>query len=343
MTEGEKSAATLTDVAKAAGVSPATVSRVLSQRGDFRPDTRARVLAAAKALGYDRSWTPRGRRSPEATTIDLVMGQVSHWWSDRVVRGAWHGAAKMGLDLTLTTERLDDDDDDWPSRVLRRGTVGIVIGLAHPSPPQLANLRAARVPVVLLDPMTASNDNVCSVGTTDREGGYAAGQHLVDLGVTDFISVQARPAYRFVRQREAGFRAAVEAGGPGFQLRTVQTRWDGDGPIPELTALMVDRTGRLGIFASNDNIALRCYESAYHAKRRVGVDVLVVGFDDEARAARAAPSLTTLHQPVEQMTAKAVELIFTGSAEQLWLAPERHELPAHLVVRESTAGPDGSG
>ncbi|GAA3870761.1 LacI family DNA-binding transcriptional regulator [Tessaracoccus defluvii] len=336
------SAATLSDVAKVAGVSPGTVSRVLSQRGDFRPDTRARVLAAAEALGYDRSWTRRGRRAPEATTVDLIVGQVSHAWSDRAVRGAWHGAVSMGLDLTLTTERLEDDNDDWPSRVVRRGTAGIIIGLAHPSPSQLATLRAAHVPVVLLEPITGSWADVCSVGTTNFEGGYAAGAHLAETGIVDFVSVQARPAYKFVRGRESGFQAAVEASGPDSRLRTVRTGWDGAGPVPELAKVMADRRGRLGVFASNDAIALRCYESAFHAGLRVGVDVLVVGFDDEVRAARATPPLTTLHQPIEQMTAKAVEIICGGAAEELWLNPERHELPANLVIRESTAGP-GSG
>lgn len=321
----------------------ATVSRVLANRSGFHPETRARVLAAADALGYDRSWTRRGRTSPAVTTVDIVLGEVSHWWSDRVVRGAWHAADRMGFDLTLTTEHDEDEGNDWTSRILRRGTGGVVLGLTDLSLSQLATLRAAKVPVVLLDPMTSSVEGVESVGTTDREGGEAAGAHLVEIGVRDFVLVQARPAYRFGTAREAGFRQAIERLGSEARLRTAQTRWDQGAAIPELAGLMADRVGVLGIFATNDAIALRCYESAAEAGLRVGADVLIVGFDDEARAARAEPPLTTIRQPIEQMAAKAVEIVCASSAEELLLSPARHEIPAHLIVRESTFGSETHG
>lgn len=326
---------TLRAVAEAAGVSLATASRVLSQQGSFAPTTRARVLEAADSLGYARAWTKAGRPSVDPPAVDLIIGRIGGGWTDRVINGAWRGAARHGLDLTLMMERRDSQDD-WPERVSRRRSLGVVFGLVQPLEVELQALRRARVPVVLLDPLSDADLGVRTVGTTDWAGGYAAGEHLSGLRVDNFVSVVARPTYRFVRARAEGYAAALATANPSVSVETISTRWDRRGPIRELTTMLRDAGGTFGIFASNDAIALRCYESAALAGLRVGEDVLVVGFDDEARSADAAPALTTLHQPIEAMAAHAISVLAGAAADNGPLDPVRDELPARLVVRAST-------
>ena len=329
---------TLRDVAEAAGVSTATASRILSQQGSFAPATRARVLDAADRLGYVRAWTKHGRPTVDLPAVDLIIGRIGGGWTDRVINGAWRAAAREGVDLTLMMERRDSQDN-WPERVSRRRSLGVVFGLVQPLAAELDALRVARLPVVLLDPLSDADLGVRTVGTTDWAGGYAAGKHLVSSGVTNFISVVARPTYRFVRARADGYAAALTEFVPDRPLETIQTNWDQRGPIRELTALLRQASTPLGLFACNDAIALRCYESIELAGLSVGTDVLVVGFDDEARAVEAHPPLTTLYQPIEAMAAHAVTLLVDAGRSGEGLSAVREELPARLVVRASTSAP----
>ena len=112
--------ATLRDVAEAAGVSIASASRALAGRGDLSRETRARVVAAAEALGYERAGGGRGRPTTlDPRLIEFVLGSFDDAWTDAMTRGAREAAFAAGFDLVLTLER-PDPSDDWPTRVATR-------------------------------------------------------------------------------------------------------------------------------------------------------------------------------------------------------------------------------
>lgn len=324
---------TLRDVALTAGVSVTTASRALARRGDVTAATRARVVGAAEQLGYSRADTTHGRPPVHPRNVDLVVG-FSGEWTDRVVKGAWRASARLGLDLTVRMDR-PGHDEDWPRRITPSQCAGVVFGLIQPVRSDIMELREAQIPVVVLGPISEPDVAVARVETTDWEGGYLAGELLVRRGATRFISVLGRPAYPFGRARDEGFRAAVEALSPRARVDRVDTVWTEVGPIAGVTSLLVDATERVGLFACNDAIALRCYLSAAVVGAEVGHDLLVVGFDDGPHAASANPSLTTVHQPLEAMAARAVEII----AETTWPSAETEHapMPVHLVERASTS------
>ncbi len=327
---------TLAAVAADAGVSVATASRALSGRGDLSAATRRRVLAAARAIGYVRDPSAGGRPPGSSRLVDLVLGGYHNAYSDEVTAGARSAAAAAGYDLVLTEER-DTPDDDWPMRIRRRGSAGVVLGLISPTASQLAALADTDIPVVLMDPQAETSRGLTSVRTTDREGGVAAATHLVTSGATRFAIVLGSPPYRYGRARNTGFREGLRQAHPGADLVAVHADWRRSSAreaiLPVLRGL---RPGeRLGVFTCSDQMAAGVYSAAAATGRRIPDEVLVVGFDDLRSARWLTPPLTTVRQPIREMAAAAVTALVdaaTGAA----LPPSPIVLPTQLILRGST-------
>ena len=327
---------TLAAVAAHAGVSIATASRALSGRGDLAPATRRRVLAAARSLGYRRDPASGGRRPRSAGLLDLVLSGYHNAYSDEVTAGARSAAAAAGYDLVLTEER-DDPGDDWPLRIRRRGSAGVVLGLISPTASQLAALTDAGIPAILTDPRSEWAHGLASVRTTDRDGAFDAAAHLAERGATRFAIVVGTPSYRFGRARREGFEAGVQATRPGTRPAVLDAEWSAatarEAAIPALRALPEGE--RLGVFACSDEMASGVYAAAGATGRRIPDDVLVVGFDDVRGARWLTPALTTVRQPIREMAAAAVTALVDAAAGRP-LPLEPIVLPTHLVVRGST-------
>lgn len=230
----------------------------------------------------------------------------------------------------------DDPSDDWPQRIASRRPSGVVVGLISPTRKQLGYLQSLRIPIVLLDPISDPNGELPSVGTTDWQGGYDAGSHLVECGYARFVVVSGVPRFRFGKRREEGFRQAIAELAPDAQAERIDSTWSYADSTSAIRAVFAaDRTAA-GVFALDDEMAL----SVYTATREMGLsipgDLGVVGFNDEPRAALADPPLTSVRQPVQQIAEEAVELArsMPDGGEPPF---ERIELPTTLIVRGSTS------
>ncbi|MFF2485100.1 LacI family DNA-binding transcriptional regulator [Microbacterium sp. NPDC058062] len=321
-------------MAEAAGVSVATASRALAGRGDLSRRTREKVADAAQKLGYDRGNVMRGRPTTlDPRLIEFVLGSFDDAWTDAMTTGAREAAFRLGFDLVLTLER-SEPTDDWPTRVATRRPSGVVIGIIRPTARQLDELRGLRIPIVLLEPRSDPEGALASVGTTDWQGGYDAGAHLASGGYSRFVIVTGEPRYRFGRAREEGFRQAI-ADTVGLDVVRVNSEWT-DAPLTEqmLRAIAGDRSS-VGVFACNDEMALAVYRAAAQLGRSIPDDIGVVGFNDEPRAARATPPLTSVRQPLRAMAARAVEIAAELRRHED-ASFERIELPCELIVRGST-------
>ena len=328
---------TLSRIAAETGVSVSTVSRVLRGAGEIRPETRARILAAARALGHSPGGESRGRpRSRPSQLIDLVLGHFHDPYTDEVTTGARTAAAELGYDLVLTAER-DIPDDDWPMRIRARGSAGVVIGLIMPTRTQLAILAEAGMPIVLLDPWSEMGQPLTSVRTTDGAGGAEAAEHLVAQGARRFVVVGGSPSYRYGRARVDGFENAIRRLLPDAEI----TRVHGDWTAPSarracLPALDAARgAGPIGLFACSDEMAAGAYRAAADLGLEIPRDLLVVGFDDVRGAKWLQPALTTVRQPIREMASAAVRALL----EDQHAGPRVIELPTSLQVRGSTMPP----
>ncbi len=328
---------TLARVAEEAGVSISTASRALRGRGDMAPDTRTRVLRVAQTLGYTGAGESRGRpRRGTSLVFDLVLAHFHDPYTDEVTAGARTAAARLRYDLVLTTER-DDPDDDWPQRIRTRGTAGVILGLIVPTAAQMAAMRRAGIPIVLLEPPSEPPMKLPSVRTTDRAGGKAAAEHLIDRGVRRFIVIGGAPSYRYGRGRVEGFLETLTRLVPGAPCARMDADWSAMDAWRSCAKALAGLPGEgpIGLFACSDEMAAGAYRAIAEAGLSIPRDVLVIGFDDVRGARWLHPSLTTIRQPIREMAAAAVHtLVRAVRGEDL--GDEVIELPTELIARGST-------
>lgn len=330
---------TLADVAAAAGTTVPTVSKVLRGRSDVSAATRARVREAVEALGYrgraGRGLAPRGDRPP---LVDLVLSGVDGTWANRALSGVERAATAAGLDIVVSVARRPDDA--WLTRLLARHSHGAVIALVDTTSDQLATLTAARVPVVLLDPVTQPPRTVASVGATNWAGGRTAAEHLIGLGHRRLAVLAGHRRHLYSQARIDGFRsAAAEAGVDLPDGRVVHADWSRSDAAALAAGLLADPDRPTAVFACSDHMALGLYDAAAAAGLRVPGDLSVVGFDDIPECQWVQPGLTTIHQPIAQMGEAALRMLLRLGDEVPPDPPReapREELATSLVVRGST-------
>ena len=328
----------IVDIAAAAGFSPSAVSRVLIGKGEVSEATRRRILAVANELGYERDSDRRGRPRPAGQVINLTLAYIDTAWAAEAIAGAWTAADALGFDILLTSEH-DSPDRDWVQRAQFRGVVGAIVGLIRPTSEERDRLARAGIPIVMLDPRADGPEGIASIGTSDRQGGFDAGTHLVAAGATRFVGVVGTPQYRFGRARMEGFADAVSRALPGAPIEIVSTDWSVSAAADALVPVLRGSTERVGLFAVNDAMATGAYAAAAHVGLSVPDDVSVVGFDDEPTSRFLTPPLTTVELPLREAAAAAVRLIVAAS-KGTPIPGKRIEIPSRLIVRGSTRHPE---
>ena len=331
---------TLTAVAERAGVSIATASRALRARGEMAAETRARVLRSATELGYRPAGQVRGRpRRGTSLMFDLVLGHFHDPYTEEITAGARTTASQLGFDLVLTAER-EDPAEDWPERIRSRGSAGVIVGLIVPTSTQIAAMRRAGIPLVLMEPPSEASRPLPSVRTTDRAGGEAAAEHLVERGARRFIVIGGAPSYRYGRARVEGFASALQKIAPDAEFVRTSADWSAwDARRACARALSeLGGEGPVGVFACSDEMAAGAYRAISDSGRSIPRDVLVIGFDDVRGARWLHPPLTTIRQPMRELGEATVHLLLNilgGNVKDAVSVT----LPHALIVRGSTAAP----
>jgi LacI family transcriptional regulator len=330
-------------VAKTAGTSVPTVSKVLRGGTDVSAETRAKVMEAVQAVGYTRRAGNKAEsvrdESGPSSVLDLVVTHFEGSWANLVIAGVGREASAAGLDVVLT---LAEPDSDWVSRVLRRRSLGTIGTLVDPASRQFNALSAAGVPLVLIDPMSTPPSGTASVGVANWEGGRMAAEHVLSLGHgrTGVVAGHARHLYS--RARVDGFRAAADTASAGSaKVSVAYGGWNRAKAATATHTLLDGDPGITAIFACADSMALGVYDALHARGLRIPEDVSVIGFDDLPEAQYITPGLTTVRQPSTELGAAAVKLLLELSRGEDGGArsPARMELATELVVRASTAPP----
>ncbi|HYA44788.1 MAG TPA: LacI family DNA-binding transcriptional regulator [Acidimicrobiales bacterium] len=327
---------TIAEIAKAAGVSAPTVSKVLNGRHDVGPATRARVQAVIVEQNYRR----RPLLTPgQPPIVDLVFDELESPWAVEIVRGAVAAAQESGLSVALTSLSEGSERYSWFDHVTSRGTRGVILLLSRLSPRQKAELRSRRLAFAVVDPRGQPDPDVPTVGATNWAGGLAATRHLIELGHRRIGVIGGRPNLLCSRARMDGYRSAFEAA--GLLLDPQVVRWGDfhvDGGFKQAMSLLESPEPPTAIFCGSDLQALGALEAARQHHLRVPVDLSLVGFDDLPLSRWTSPPLTTVRQPLADMAATAVRLVLAQDSEE----PDANrsvELATSLVVRESTSVP----
>lgn len=326
---------TLAHIARLAGTSVPTVSKVLNGRSDVSNGTRVHVMRIVAELGYRAPGVRRHTGERGTGLVDLVLSGLEGTWANRALSGVERAAYEAGMGVVITV--AEPTGDEWLGRLLARGSQGAVLALVPATTDQLDMLRAAAIPIVLLDPVAQPPLQVASVGATNWAGGYAAADHLITLGHERIIVIGGRAGHLYSEARIDGFRSRVRAA--GFAEPTVtHVDWDGRDAERLSRELLAAADHATAIFACSDNMALGVLRAAAACGRRVPEDVSVVGFDDLPEATWASTPLTTIRQPVAQMGAAALRMLLRLRAIDHATSP-REELATELVVRASTGRP----
>jgi LacI family transcriptional regulator len=335
---------TLANVAASAGVSVATVSKVLNGRNDVAPATRALV----QGLLHEHDYVARRVRPALAPAIELFFhGQLNAYHTE-VLQGVVDAAAEAGVAVVVSMRPRGERGSGgsrpaaWARELAAAGRQAAIVVTSELAAADLTALTRARMAVVVIDPLNLPSAWVTSVGSTNFAGGLLATQHLLDLGHRQIAYLGGPAAAACHQARMQGYRGAMEAEGapvPDVYVRT--GRFSYEHGIAGGAALLDLPEPPTAVFAGSDETALGVIEAARVRGLRVPGDLSVVGFDDTPVARLAAPPLTTVRQPLREMGAVAVRTALRLAAGE---AVDSHhvELATELVVRQSTARPPAS-
>jgi LacI family transcriptional regulator len=331
--------ATMNDVARAAGVSVATVSHVVNSTRFVSPERVERVHAAMRELDYTPDATARSLRVGRTHTLGLVIPDNSNPFFAELARSI----EEAGFDAGYTTivgnsvER-PDRERQYVSTMLSKRVDGLIIAPAGAEERALSRLlRKAGIPIVVVDRTLPVADVVVY---DNVDGSRQAAEHLLELGHKRIASITGPPDLAPSTERLEGFvRALADAGVEVHDDAVVAGDFHFAGGR-EATAELVQR-GRsfTALFAANDLMAAGAIRELTARGMSVPGDVSVVGFDDAPLAEMTTPALTTVRQPLHQMGQTAVSLLLGRLAGTGGERRRRHVLPTSLVVRESTAPP----
>jgi DNA-binding LacI/PurR family transcriptional regulator len=328
------------DIAKAAGVSQSTVSRVLNDTPTSVPiaaDTRERVQEVAKRLGYRPNPLARGLRGARTMLLGVIVREITDPFFSMAIEALSTEALARGYNVVLGSAHSKADEAIALRAVLetRHCDAILLLGDMRDEPKFLEDLRASQTPVIALWHGTEL-EGVPTVNIDNRAGMVAAVDHLIDKGHVRIAFIGGRPLGD-IRERRTAFYEHLEEKGIAVPEEYVQNVINepagGDAAFRTLVTLDFPPTA---VVCSTDHLATGVLHAAADLGIVVPRDVSVVGFDDIPMASFTVPSLTTVHMPVAEMTALAARLAMDEPEDGQSGVVKSFVVTPTLVVREST-------
>jgi LacI family transcriptional regulator len=326
---------TLAEVANAAGVSVATVSKVLNDRSDVSFDTRRRVQDQLRSAAY----RPVNRVARNSGMIEVAFPAWQNAYMVGVLEGVNAAAQADGYEIVIGPPVHDDRVDLDLQRLRAAERAGAILITVDASSPSIKSIVDEGFPIVVVDPVRLGDTNCVTIGATNYTGGVSATEHLLSLGHRRIAHAGGPAQVDVSKARLAGYLSALRTNGAPIDDSLI-THSEFNYEAGRASAhTLLDRPDRpTAIFAASDEIAQGLLEEARRRSIRVPQELSVIGFDNSFMASRTTPPLTTIAQPLVEMGQMA-----TRSLTQLisaTLVATRHvELATHLVVRDSTAAP----
>lgn len=323
----------LKDIAAEAGVSFQTVSKVLRGRGTVTPATRARIHAAADALGYVPDEVARSLVTQRTSTLGVVVGDLGDHVLARFVAGAEREARRQGHAVVIVNLEPDTTGHRSVSALLRRRVDGIVLAAPQLEEDERLAELVRTVPSAAIH--SVAGGDLPLVGSSQTSIGRTATAHLLDLGHRAVATITGPHARRAARSRLRGWSGALATVGlePDDDL-VVEGDWSPSSGYAALRRLLDRRVEVTAVFAHSDLMAAGALHALADAGRAVPDDVAVIGCDDIPIAAHTIPPLSTVHVPFAETGAAAVRSLLAridGTGDGA--SPEL--LPTTLVCRRS--------
>ncbi|RPI22675.1 MAG: LacI family transcriptional regulator [Acidobacteria bacterium] len=326
---------TIHDIARECGVNVSTVSRSLSGSYGVNDETRQKVLAAAKRLNYVPNRVARGLATGRSQSLALLISDVRNPFFAEVARGAEDAAFAADYDLILGNADLDRERQMryFRSLVAKQVDGLIVNSVSGLSEEEVEELRAYRVPLVLLN-RSEGVQSISSVSADNFQGGFLAGQHLIELGHRNIAHLTGPRQHGNLTERAKGFLKAVHQAGNSVHAVVIHGDQNQQGGYTMARKMLLSQPGVTAVFTANDAMAFGVIRALIENGKKIPDDLSLVGFDNVELASILQPPLTTVHQPKYEMGEAAVQILLRQIARPD-SGPEHRLLGVQLVERES--------
>lgn len=328
---------TSSEVAELAGVSQSAVSRAFTPGASVSPKTRAKVLAAAKQLGYRPNAIARSLITNRSRTIAVVMAYLENLFYPDVLEELGRRLAAENYHMLLFTGFKDRDSDPVFDQIMQYRVDGIILASTSLSSELSEECTVAGIPVVLFN-RTTERDETSSVTTRNREGGRLLGQFLLGGGHRRYAYIAGLENSSTNRDRFQGYREALaEAGINDIIVRTGNfSRAEAERAARELLSLP-DRPD--AIFVANDHMAVAVMDVArYEFGLTIPDELSIVGYDDVGPARWPSYGITSVTQPIREMVEATVDILMDQIASGE-IEANHKVLPGELIVRSSARLP----
>lgn len=336
-TDASSDRLTIREIAQLAGVSPATVSRVINGHPQVSSDLRRTVLKVVNDHGYTGHLGSHGASQRRATGfVGVTLPVLRESYFSEMLAGASEALYEHDLRMVLSPTLHEHAREVSLLERLQGTTDGAVLILSQEPSEELSALHEAGYPFVIMDPRIASDDRAPIVSAAHSSGAVAAVDHLLQLGHERIAAITGPIGWLATDERLRGYRGAIGAAGavsaPELVVESDFSIESGRRAAEQLLSLPERPTA---IFAFNDMTAIGAIQAAREHGLRIPQDISIVGFDDTLEATIVEPALTTVRQPLAEMgriaVTQLVRLIENRRIEALHI-----ELETTLVVREST-------
>ncbi len=331
---------TMVEIAKEAGVSTTTVSKVLNQLPGVSTQTRVRIQKLIEQNDYVQNHAARHLRKGQSGLIDLVIMRLEGGYDLGIMHGVQSVLEESGHRLAIfatqedeTTERL------WLRRMLDQSTDGVLLLLPYERVGIPNALMEQNIPFIAIGDRNEPTTTFPTIGSTIWLGGYTATEYLISLGHRRIGIITGPLHLTTSRARLAGYREALERAGITIDPTLIYegNYLLGDG-IQQTYALLNHPNPPTAIFTGNDAQATGVYQALYRRNIRIPDDMSVIGFDDVTYTAQMSPPLTTIHQPLVEMGKMAATMLLR-LISGFSLDSNHVELSTSLVIRDSCAAP----
>jgi len=329
---------TIRDVASLAGVSAATVSRVVNGRAEVSDEVRDAVMRVVREHGYTTNRPARALPAARTGLVGVTLPLVHHSYFSVILAGAGEASYEHDMRMVLcTTHHQHDREATLLERLMGGTTDGALLILPEESTEELAALHDHGYPFVIVDPHMTPGEDVPTVSAAHSSGAGEAVGHLLGLGHRRIAAISGPRGWIATEERLRGYRGALGVAGvmPDPALEIESDFSTAGGRLAAAALLDLDQPPT-AIFAFNDMLAIGAMQMARQRGLRVPEDISVVGFDDTFEATIVTPALTTVRQPLAEMGRMGVVLLVRLLQRQR-IDALHIELETKLIVRESTA------
>jgi len=331
---------TINDVAKRAGVSAMTVSRVVHHSGYVNQVTRERVERAIVDLRYVPNALARSLRFKQTKTIALILSDITNPFFTTIARCVEDTASEQGFSVMFcNTDESVDEEADYLNVLLQKQVDGVLLVPASISPESVNRLQAHSVPVVVLD-RRVPDAQVDTVRCDSETGAYQLTRHLLDLGHEQIAVLAGPETVSTSIDRVNGYRRALlEAGMPVDPARITFGKFTQTRGYEMAQKALAVPSRPTALFAANNFIAIGAYHAARDAGLRIPEDISIVTFDDLPDGFVLDPFFTVMTQRAQEMGKRAAELLLARLAGSGPAEVQEIVLPCELIARKSSAPP----